>query len=225
MKLKPALLANGMFIVASWILVILFYHRLPNPVPVHWTLSGRVNGTMEKPWGALLPALLMTGLWLGLVILPAISPRGFRMENFLGTWQLLIVLILAFMLFAEITAFLKASGAHLSLDHLIPAAIGILLIGFGNFMGKLRKNFFVGIRTPWTLANDTVWYKTHRLGAWIFVAGGLLFIGQGIWRGPVAIQILTIAVIVVVPVVYSYWISRSIDPPTDPEDSQATPSQ
>ncbi len=224
MKLNPALVANGMFVAASWILVILFYHRLPNPVPVHWTLSGQVNGTMAKPWGALFPALLMTGLWLVLSILPAISPHGFRMDSFRKTWQLLIVLALAFLLFSEIIVFLEASGAHLSLGRLVPAAIGILLIGLGNFMGKLRKNFFVGIRTPWTLANDTVWYKTHRLGAWIFVIGGLMFIGQGIWKWPVAIQILTITVMVVVPVVYSYWISRSMDPPSDPEDRPATPS-
>jgi uncharacterized membrane protein len=224
MKLKPLFIANGVFVAASWILVILFYHRLPNPVPIHWNLSDQINGTMAKPWGALLPALITTGLWLGLSILPVISPRGFRMESFLKTWRILIFLTLGFSLFAEIIALLKATGEPLALDRLIPAGTGILLIGFGNFMGKLRKNFFVGIRTPWTLANDTVWYKTHRLGAWLFVVGGLVLIGQGVWKWPVGILISTIAMIVVIPLVYSYWLSRSIDPATDPEDPQGTPS-
>jgi uncharacterized membrane protein len=219
MKIRPLFIADVVFVVASWVLVVLFYHRLPNPVPIHWNLSGQVNGTMVKPWGAILPALFITGLWLLLTLLPTISPRGFRMEGFLKTWDFLICLILGFILFIEIIAFLKASGAPLNLARVVPIAVGLFLSGIGNFMGKFKKNFFVGIRTPWTLANDTVWHKTHRLGAWLFVAGGLVFIGQGIWKWPLGIPFLTLLMIVVVLVVYSFWLSRLIDPPTGLENS------
>jgi len=86
-----------------------------------------------------------------------------------------------------------------------------LLMFVGNYMGKIRKNFFIGIRTPWTLASDEVWAKTHRLGGWCMVAAGLAM-AAGAFADVVTDWIVLIVVgIVLIPVVYSYFAYRALE--------------
>ena len=97
------------------------------------------------------------------------------------------------------------------MERAIPAGVGLLLVVLGNFMGKLTKNFFVGIRTPWTLASDEVWLRTHRLGGKLFVlAGAGLFVAGLSGAGHVAI-LLAVVVAAGIPVAYSYVVYRKLE--------------
>jgi uncharacterized membrane protein len=104
----------------------------------------------------------------------------------------------------------NALGAPVNVARLMPASIGLLLILLGNYFGQVEPNWFLGIRTPWTLSSDTVWRKTHRTGAWLFVAGGLLMVACTFLERTAVYVVfgMTIALVAVVPIVLSYVLWR-----------------
>ena len=175
-----------LLVVAAFAMVGLKYPGLPDPMPTHWNLAGEVNGWMPKFWGAFLIPIVMAAMWLIFLVLPRISPRGFEMEPFLRAWGVLKVTILALMLFIGILVLRAASsGGDLSQTAMF-CALGVLFVVIGNLLGKVTRNFFVGIRTPWTLASEEVWYRTHRLAGKLFVAAGLFvaatsFLRLSVW--------------------------------------------
>jgi uncharacterized membrane protein len=118
-----------------------------------------------------------------------------------------------------------ANDASINISSFVFVAVGLLFMVIGNFLGKVRKNFFLGIRTPWTLASDEVWAKTHRLGGWCFVAAGIVMALMGV-AAPASNMGWVIGVVVaiaLVPVVYSYFAYRKVEgfaPDPDIEEEQ-----
>ena len=200
-----------LLVAAAFFAVTVQYASLPDPMPTHWNAAGQVNGWMPKFWGAYLLPLLMAGMWLLFLVLPKISPRGFEMEPFLRAWGVLKVTILALMAYIGVLVLRAAQhGGEMSQTPIF-VALGILFAVIGNLLGKVTRNFFVGIRTPWTLASEEVWLRTHRLAGRLFVAAGLLmaasaFVGLPLWS---IIGLLVVSSLV--PVVYSYVIYRRIE--------------
>jgi immunity protein, SdpI family len=207
---RTNLLSLGLVILAFAITAAL-YHRLPESVPVHWDVRGEPNGFMSKPWGPFMLPLVMAGVHLVLTVIPSMSPRGYRIERFQRVFEILQAAVLAFLFFVTVIAVLAGIGAPVPMDRAMLAGVGLLLVVVGNFMGKLTKNFFVGIRTPWTLASDEVWLRTHRLGGKLFVlAGGFLFIAGLVHGG--AMPMLAAAVVAGgIPAVFSYVCYRRIE--------------
>ena len=107
---------------------------------------------------------------------------------------------------------LAGAGYALPMSTIAPLAVGVLLMVLGNYMGKLRRNFFMGIRTPWTLASEAVWERTHRMAGWLFVLGGAVMVVAalaGAVRGRLLLAV--IVVVALVPVVYSYFVYRRLE--------------
>jgi len=186
------------------------YDLMPDPVPTHWNIRGEADGFTAKPWGAYITSLMTAGIYLLFLVLPLISPKGFRMENFAKVWDIIKVIFVVMMLLINIAASLSASGLPFSMEKMIPILVGAMFILLGNYFGKVTKNYFVGIRTPWTLSNDEVWLHTHRLGGKLFVAGGFLLIIESLLVLPSVFPIVTILMVAGVPIVYSYVIYRRI---------------
>jgi len=200
-------------VILHFLFVAVFYGDLPDPVPTHWNAQGEVDGFTPKPWGAWLFPLITLGIYLLFVVIPLISPHGFRMESFLGVVGILKLATVLFMFVVGVTVILAARGAPFDPGDIVLPGVGALLVVIGNYMGKLRKNFFIGIRTPWTLASDEVWAKTHRLGGWTFVLAGLVMILSGLvgWP-PMAATIIAVSVLAaLVPVVYSFVIYKRLE--------------
>jgi uncharacterized membrane protein len=123
----------------------------------------------------------------------------------------LSAIVIGFFAFVQLLILSEAAGLPLSIERWLPAGIGLLLALLGNFFGKTTKNFFVGIRTPWTLANDEVWLRTHRLGGKLFVAAGAIVFASALaGRGFLAIPV-AVGFAALVPIVYSYWLYRRIE--------------
>jgi uncharacterized membrane protein len=200
-----------LLVVTAFFAVTVQYASLPDPMPTHWNAAGQVNGWMPKFWGAYLFPLIMAAMWVLFLVLPKISPRGFEMEPFLRAWGVLKVTILLLMAYIGVLVLRAARhGGELS-QTAIFVAMGILFAVIGNVLGKVTRNFFVGIRTPWTLASEEVWYRTHRLAGKLFVAAGLFiavaaFLHMTLWPLFVALGIAGL-----VPVVYSYVIYRKLE--------------
>lgn len=187
------------------------YPSLPDPVPAHWSLSGKPDGFMPKPWGAFAMPLAMTGIYLILLALPKVSPRGFAMDRFAETWETVRGFIMLFLFFVGVITLLAAAGEPIPMDRAMLVPMGLLLALLGNFMGKFTRNFFVGIRTPWTLASEEVWLRTHRLGGKVFVVVGLAVAAAGLLGAPFAVVFGVVIVAVLIPVVYSYVIYRRLE--------------
>jgi len=106
---------------------------------------------------------------------------------------------------------LAGAGYALPIPAIAMLAVGVLLMVLGNYMGKLRKNFFIGIRTPWTLASDAVWERTHRLAGWLFVLAGVVVVAGVLLGAAIWLPLAAIVAATLIPVVYSLWIYRRLD--------------
>ena len=140
------------------------------------------------------------------LVLPYIDPKRKNYESFKSTYQYLKYLLIIFLLGMEMITLLTAVGVAVNRPVYIQILVSLLFILIGNVMGRFKHNYFVGIRTPWTLANEEVWRKTHRMAAPLWVIGGIvniLLTFAGVNFNGIAFIIIMV-VIVIVPIVYSY---------------------
>jgi len=176
-----------LIVAAAVIASAVVYPRLPERIPTHWELSAHPSGTVPTPngwssrlWGAWALPVFLLGMWALVIILPKIDPRGSNYAKFGGTFEGIIVSIMLFMLGMHIIILGAALGYPVAMDRVFPVGLGVLFIVIGNLLPRARPNWFVGIRTPWTLSSDRVWEKTHRFGGHVFVVAGILMILSGV---------------------------------------------
>lgn len=199
----------GIVVLAAY--VAWMYPSLPDPMPTHWNAAGEVDGWSSKPLGAAIIGGMALYSFLIFKIIPVISPRGFRTESFRGTINILMTATVTFSCIVGIGAIRGAMDDSINNSTFMSVAVGMLLMVMGNFLGKVRKNFFLGIRTPWTLASDEVWAKTHRLGGWCLVVSGLFMIVMAIVGGNILWALYAMAAGGLIPVVYSYFAYQNIE--------------
>ena len=195
-----------LFVIASFIVAGRLYGSLPDPVPTHWGPEGEVNGWTSKPFGAFLGPLIGVLLVALLVVLPRLSPRGFEMTPFQRVYPTLVAAIAGLMLYVTTFALATATGATMPAPGRLLAGVGVFLVVIGNFLGKVTQNFFIGIRTPWTLASDRVWERTHRFAGPVFVLGGVLLVVASLFMKSPLVLIAIVVVTVLSPAVYSYVV-------------------
>ncbi len=211
MSTRSTVILSLLLIAAGLALSLAVYNRLPEPMASHWDINDRVNGTMPRFWGAfLMPLITLAMLGLFLVI-PSIDPLRANIVKFRGVFNAFIAMIMAFLLYIHVLSIvwnLGVQGFRMS-TALIPA-MGILLIFAGVLIRQAKRNFFIGIRTPWTLASDRVWDQTHRVGGVLFIACGVLSLLGLLFPG-VKAYLLVLAPVMIASlflVVYSYFLWR-----------------
>ncbi len=205
------LFVSAVFFLIAVVAAVWLYSQMPALVPVQWDRLSHVSRTVPRFWGATSPALMMLVLGVLTHLLPLILPRSFKGSLFAHVYDIVMLASQGVMLVAGLSVLLVDAGYPLPMPTITMLAVGVLLMVLGNYMGKLRKNFFIGIRTPWTLASDAVWERTHRLGGWLFMLAGLVMvigalIGAPAWLVPAAIVLAAL-----IPCVYSFWIYRRLD--------------
>lgn len=186
------------------------YPRLPATVPTHWNFRGDPDGYSSRLLAAILLPVILFVMTLVVQVLPKIDPKARNYPKFRGTYWLLMNGILVLFGVLHVIVLANGLGAPVPVGRVIPAALGLLLLLLGNYLGRVEPNWFLGIRTPWTLTSDTVWRKTHRTAGWLFVLGGVFLIVMGVVRGGIAVPIFIVTVVLVglVPVVQSYVLWR-----------------
>jgi len=160
--------------VAMLAAVIALYSRLPEEFVTHWDSSLQPNGYSPKWFYFVLGPGVMAALTAFTIFGPWLSPKKFEIESFQSTFDLMML-----MLFCATTYFaavmLWAGWGHPGDGgRAIQGGVCVLFAALGNVMGKVRRNFYLGIKTPWALASERVWNGTHRLAAKTFVVAGLL---------------------------------------------------
>lgn len=197
-------------ILASLIVGALVYGHLPEKVPTHWNIHGEVDGYSGRLFGAFGFPLMTLGLYFFMILLPRIDPKKRNYVKFKRAYNVIIVGLVIFLLFMYAIILLAAFEYPIDIGKMVRLGIGILFIAMGNYMTQVRHNYFVGIRTPWTLADETVWKKTHRLGGILFVIAGILILLSIVLSDKIG-YILTISSVLGVAIiagVYSYFVYR-----------------
>ncbi|MCK5211280.1 SdpI family protein [Candidatus Parcubacteria bacterium] len=187
-----------------------FYANFPEQVPIHWNVAGEVDNYGSKTLGAFLFPGIILGMYLMFLIIPYIDPKKKRYDQFRKVYHALKTVLVFFMAVMYFIASFNALGYNIRIELWIPIMVGALFILLGNYMSKIKPNWFMGIRTPWTLSSEEVWNKTHRVGGKVFILGGAM-IASTIFV-PVAYRMIiffaAIGFIVVGTVIYSYIAYR-----------------
>lgn len=211
MKSVRSTVVSVVFVLIALATAAWLYPSLPAQTPTHWDLHGHVNGRMPRVWAAAVPVLIVLGLGLLMVVLPKISPRRFEIDPFIRVWHVVMLSMQGLMLVIGLCALLKGAGYPLPMATAGMTTVGVMLVVLGNYMGKLRRNFFAGIRTPWTLASEEVWERTHRLAGWVFVLAGVMVVATAVAGAMSKWRLVVLVCVLLVPSVYSYFIYRRLE--------------
>jgi uncharacterized membrane protein len=207
MSTRTTIIVVSIMIIASTLVGIALWDRLPDPMASHWNASDQVDGYMSKFWGVFLMPLMTAGLVLFFLVIPKIDPLKANIAAFRDAFNLLIVLFVGFMVYIYFLTLLWNLGyTGFNMSEAMLPALGILFIFVGYLLRKAKRNFFIGIRTPWTLSSDRVWDETHRVGSVLFmIAGVLAFLGSLV-GGMNAFWFIFVPIMVsvLVTLVYSY---------------------
>ena len=184
--------------------------RLPAVVTTHWGLDGQPNGYSPRWVAAFLFPLFLVALPLVFRALPKIDPRGENYPKFNDSFWLIGNTIVLFLGVIHVVVLLNAMGLPVDMNLVVGLGVGLLFMVIGNFLGKVQPNWFLGVRTPWTLASEQVWRKTHRTAGWLFVGAGLIIaVAAFIPAVPtIAVMGVAIAIAAIIPVVQSYVLWR-----------------
>lgn len=197
-------------IAAAVAFSVAVYSRLPDRMAVHWNVHGepdRWGGRLEGAF--VLPAAALV-IWLLMLGLPKIDPRKENYEKFRPTYDLVIAAVVTGMTALHVVVVGAALGWPVSIARVVPIVIGGLFIVLGNVLPRARSNWWFGIRTPWTLSNERVWERTHRVGGYLMIATGMALIAAAFlparFVGPVILA--AAAVMALGTLVYSYFAWR-----------------
>ncbi|MGB9859430.1 MAG: SdpI family protein [Moorellaceae bacterium] len=205
----PAIVILIIMLVAG----LIIYPYLPERVPIHWNAAGQVDNYGSRTFGAFMLPLLTAGLYLLMLVLPLVDPRKENYPKFLGAYRIIRLALVLFMAVLYGIMLVAALGYYVPMDRIMPALLGLLFILIGNYLPRVRYNYFVGIRTPWTLADEEVWRRTHRWAGTLYVLAGFLSLLTAFWaRGVVAFVVVIAALMLasLLSVIYSLVIFRQV---------------
>lgn len=182
------------------------YPRLPATVATHWSLRGTPDGFSSRGWAVAIGPLAIVAMTVLFNVLPKLDPRRENYLKFLNSYWLIANAVVVFMLVAHAMIIATGLGLSVQIDRLMPVGVGLLFIFLGNYLTRVEPNWFVGIRTPWTLSSDTVWRKTHRTGGGLMVIGGaVLALGAFLPHGAfLPLLVTTLVIVAGIPIVQSY---------------------
>ena len=196
--------------IADVALALYYYNQMPERVPIHWNAQGKVDGYGGKDiylWMG--PGFMVFGLLLA-GGLPYLSPAKFKIDTFKDTFHTIIFFVLMLMAYINVLTMYVALHPGEDLGRWLVGGIFVFFSLVGNMMGRVKQNFYVGIRTPWTLANEEVWKRTHRLAGKLWFVGGLAGAALAVLGGFI-VAIVLLFVMVFIPVVYSFVISKKLE--------------
>ena len=209
MSTRTTIIVVLVMIAAATLAGLLLWNRLPDLMASHWNVNDQVDGYISKFWGVFLLPLITLAMFALFLVVPAIDPMKANIAQFREAFNLFIILIIGFMVYLYgLTLAWNLGYTNFRMSGAMLPAIGLLFIFIGFMMRKARRNFFIGIRTPWTLSSDTVWNETHRVGAILFmISGTLAFIG-GFLGGTTAFWMMFVPIIgsTIFLLVYSYVV-------------------
>lgn len=195
----------GVMVLLAFVIGLVVYPDMPEQMASHWNAQGEVDGFLPRFWGVFLLPFIFLVLGLLFCLIPRVDPLKENIEQFRTYYDGFIILFFTFMLSIYLQMILWNSGIEISPTLTLPIGIGILLYYIGILLSHAKRNWFIGIRTPWTLSNEKVWARTHEQGAKLFkIAGliafaGVIFHNYAVWF--ILVPVISVAAYTIV---YSY---------------------
>jgi len=196
-------------ILISFIIGLYIYPQMPKKMASHWNFKGEVDGYISRFWGLFLMPFISVVLFLLFLLIPKIDPLKANIEKFRKYFDGFVVLIILFLFYLYLLTIFWNFGVKFSMNQVLAPAFGILFFYCGILIEKAKRNWFIGIRTPWTMSSEKVWEKTHKIGGRLFKISGIIAL-LGIFFPGLALFFVLIPVIFVViyTVIYSYFEYR-----------------
>ena len=200
-------------VVAAFAMSLAVYSRLSDPVAIHWGLDGQANGWAGRPYGAFAIPLMMVGFAVLFRVLPNADPRKENYEKFWSSYDVIAVATLTLCLATHAMGLGAALGLPIPVNHIVPALVGAFYICLGNVFPRLRSNWWIGIRTPWSMSSDENWARTQRIGGYLFVVAGVLLLADGAAPG-YWMNRISLGAAIILPVsaiIFSYMVSLTAE--------------
>ena len=203
---RMLLVLTSAIILLQMLVGVLLWDRLPDPMATHFNFHNEPDGWSSRPFAVFGMPLLLLGLHYLCLLLSCMS--NIQMQNISSRVKILMLLIIpAASLLATVLCYGYALGAPFAIDRIVWVFVGVIFALVGNYLPKVRRNATMGIRMPWTLADDEVWNRTHRFAAPVWVLCGLLMIVCGLIGSGPMIPIAAIVVVIGLPIAYSLVIN------------------
>jgi uncharacterized membrane protein len=191
--------------------VVWAYPQLPEQIPSHWNMKGEVDGYTAKPLGAFINLLIATAVYLGFYFLAKIDPLKDNYQRFNGDYLLIRDIMITFFVILNTMPVLFVLGYIEDVSRSIFILFSVLMIFMGNYMPTFKRNWFLGIKTPWTVSSEEVWNRTHRVGGKLFMVGGLLGLIEAIFMDSTYLFLVGVIGASLGSTVYSYFLYKKID--------------
>lgn len=177
-NMKKTFLAIIGIIFISFALGILLYPSMPESMASHWDINGEADGYMGKFWGVFFMPILSLLMLALFFVVPKIDPMKENIANFRDYFDKFIFVMLAFLLYLYSLTLLWNIGFRFDMLQMLAPGFGIIFYYMGILTENAKMNWFIGIRTPWTMSSQKVWEKTHKIGGKMFkISGALAFLG------------------------------------------------
>jgi len=192
-------------ILVSFGVGVYFYPLMPERIVSHWNSNGQVNGYTSKFWGLFLMPIISTIMFLLFLLIPKIDPFKANVDKFRKYFDRFILAIIIFFFYVYILTIFWHLGYRFNFVGFLIPALSLLFYCAGILIQNAKRNWFIGIRTPWTLSSDDVWDKTHQLGGKLFKAAGIITL-LGILFQTLAIYFVLIPILCfsLYLIIYSY---------------------
>lgn len=197
-------------IILGFLAGFYFYRHFPSLVPTHWNFQGEVNGYSRPFTAAFAIPLMMLGLYLIFTFLPYLDPKKEQYANFASVYHHFKDLIIVFLFVLYLMASLSGLGYKINISFWMPLLVGLLFVIIGFLLTKVKTNWFLGVRTPWTMSSEKVWARTHQLSNRVLIAAGLLIAATVLVPAlfKTILFILAVALIIFGLPIYSYYLYR-----------------
>jgi len=205
MKLRRVELVNIILVAVAFIAAAFIYPALPERVASHWNIAGDVDGYVGRFWGAFLLPFVALGMCVLFFAVPRFDPKRNNIEKFGKIFDLFVLVLLIFLFYIYALTLFWTFGYRFNMGQFMAPGLAIIFFAAGKLIQKSEPNWSIGIRTPWTLSNETVWRKTHALGGKLFMATAVLTLVGALFPS-LAFWFFIVPVILssVISVVYSY---------------------
>jgi len=200
---------NSAIIVFMFLIGIVLFPALPDSIPMHWNVFGQVDNYMPKNPAVFLLPILTTVMFIAFQIFPSFDPKKDKYRLFKHEWEIMQFGLVAFFAYLHFIILYLTLNPAVAMMPLMFVGLGVLFILMGNYMSKIRQNYFIGMKLPWTLASEDNWNKTHRFASWCFVGAGILTLAEAyfIWFAPVVI-FGSIFLALALPIIYSFLLFK-----------------
>lgn len=206
------------------------YPLLPAVIPVHWGPSGQIDRWAAKSlWSVFFAPLMLLGIYVLLWLVPYLDPKRANLIRSKQVYAIVLELLGGLMTIVFLGSLLAAFNHALPMARIIEVATGVMFVVLGNYMGRVKRNWTMGVRYSWTLSDDTVWVKTNRLAGRMFVVAGVLAIVGAFLPSLTGVSLILLPILVILPVTYVYSMRlyrrlhpEEMEPPEPPTDLGST---